>query len=155
MQYRQFGKLDCQVSALGFGAMRMPVFDNDQSKINEPEATKMIHYAIDNGVNYVDTAWPYHGGNSEGVVGRALQNGYREKVKLATKMPSWLIEKLDDCDHYLTEQLGRLQTDHIDFYLLHGLNKTRWPQLRDLGVLKWAEGAISDGRINDGRTVYG
>jgi hypothetical protein len=147
MKYRRFGGLEWQVSALGFGAMRLPVIDKDQSKINEPEAIKMMHYAFDHGVNYVDTAWPYHGGNSEGVVGQALKDGYREKVKLATKLPAWAVQKIDDCEHYLNEQLGRLQTDYIDFYLLHGLNKARWPQLKDMGVLTWAEGAIGDGRI--------
>ena len=147
MKYRKFGGLDYQVSALGFGAMRLPVIDQDQSKIDESEAIRMMRYAFDNGVNYVDTAYPYHVGTSEGVVGKALKVGYREKVKLATKMPTWFIQKIGDCDRYLNEQFERLQTDYIDFYLLHGLNKARWPGLRDMGVLTWAEDAISDGRI--------
>jgi len=147
MQYRRFGKLDWKVSALGFGAMRLPVIDKDQSRINEPEAMKMIHYAFDHGVNYIDTAWPYHGGTSEGLVGRALKDGYREKVKLATKLPCWAVQTVQDCERILNTQLERLQTDHIDFYLLHGLNKARWPDMRDMGVLKWAEKAKSDGRI--------
>lgn len=147
MQYRRFGKLNWQVSALGFGAMRLPVIDNEPSRIDEPEAIKMIHYAFDHGVNYIDTAWPYHGGNSEGLVGRALKDGYREKVKLATKLPSWAVQTTDDFDRYLDQQLGRLQTDHMDVYLLHGLTRERWPKIRDLDVLKRAEKAISDGRI--------
>jgi predicted aldo/keto reductase-like oxidoreductase len=147
MQYRPFGKLDFQVSALGFGAMRLPVINEDQEKINEPEAVRMIRHAIDHGVNYVDTAWPYHGGHSEGVVGRALQDGYRQKVKLATKSPARIIKAATDFDRYLNEQLKRLQTDHIDFYLLHGLNKRTWPQVRDLDVFHWAERAIKDGRF--------
>ena len=80
-------------------------------------------------------------------VRRALQDGYREQVKLATKMPVWLIESANDFDRYLDEQLERLQTDHIDFYLLHGLSQARWPTIRDLNVFGWAEGAIADGRI--------
>lgn len=148
MQYRQFGKLDFRVSALGFGAMRLPIIDDDAAKINEPLATEMLHYAIDHGVNYVDTAYPYHGGNSEGFVGRVLQGGYREKVKLATKLPSWEIKSRQDFDKYLNEQLTRLQTEHIDFYLLHALNKKSWHKLRDLGVLDWAERAIADGRFH-------
>ena len=145
MQYRKFGKLDFQVSTLGFGAMRLPT--EDGGKINESEATKMLHYAIDNGVNYVDTAYPYHDGASEVFVGKALKGGYREKVRVATKLPVWMVETAVDFDKYLNEQLERLQLDYVDFYLLHSLNKENWPKMRDLGVLRWAEKAISDGRF--------
>jgi uncharacterized protein len=147
MQYRTFGKLDWQPSALGFGAMRLPTFDNDSAKINEPEAIRLIRHAIDNGVNYVDTAYPYHGGHSEGVVGKALKDGYRQRVRLATKMPAWLIKTPDDFDRYLDEQLTRLQDDHIDFYLIHALGAERWQAVRDLGVRDWADKAIASGRI--------
>ena len=147
MQYRTFGRLDWRPSALGFGAMRLPTLDGDSGKIDEALATRMIRTAIDAGVNYVDTAWPYHKGEGEPFVGRCLQAGYREKVKLATKMPCWLIEEADEFDTFLAQQLKRLQTDHIDFYLLHGLNKTRFAVVRDLGVFEWAERAIADGRI--------
>ncbi len=147
MRYRKFGKLDWQASALGFGCMRFPTLNDDYAKIDEPEATRMLHYAIDHGLNYLDTAYPYHGGNSELFVGRALKNGYRKRVRLATKMPCWLVETTADFDKYLNEQLGKLQTDPIDFYLLHTLNEKRWTQVRDLGVLDWAERAITDGRI--------
>jgi len=147
MRYRKFGQLDWKGSALGFGCMRLPTIGDDRSAIDEPEATRMVHYAIDHGVNYVDTAYPYHGGNSEWFLGRALKGGYRDKVKLATKLPCWLVKAAEDLDKYLDEQLQKLQTDHVDFYLLHGLNAERWPQMRDLGVLAWAEKAIADGRI--------
>jgi len=147
VKYRSFGKLDWKPSALGFGAMRLPILDNDTAKIDEPLATRMIRTAIDAGVNYVDTAWPYHKEQSEPFVGRCLQDGYRDKVKLATKMPSWLIKEEADFDKHLNIQLANLQTDHIDFYLLHALNKTYWPNLRDLGVFEWAEKAIASGRI--------
>ena len=147
MKYRKFGSLDWNVSVLGFGAMRLPVIDNDPSRIDEPEAIKMIHHAIDHGVNYIDTAYTYHENQSEIVVGKALGNGYREKVKLATKLPSWLVESPDDFDRFLDEQLEKLQTDHIDFYLLHALNSTYWPKLTNWDVLNWAEDAIADGRI--------
>jgi len=147
MQYRSFGNLDWKPSALGFGAMRLPTIGDDPGAIDEALATRMIRTAIDAGVNYVDTAWPYHKGTSEPFIGRCLDDGYREKVKVATKLPSWLIERRADFDAYLNQQLQRLRTDTIDFYLLHGLNQTQWPKLRDLGVLTWAEGAIADGRI--------
>jgi len=138
MKYRNFGKLGWKVSALGFGAMRLPIIGNDAARIDEPEAIKMVRYAIDHGVNYIDTAYPYHGGNSEALVGRALMDGYRERVKLATKMPTWLVNSQQDMDKYLEEQLKRLGTS-IDFYLLHGLNKERWQKLGSLGVTEWAE----------------
>jgi uncharacterized protein len=147
MKYRRFGKLDWDVSVLGFGAMRLPVIDEKPSQIDEPLSINMIRHAIDQGVNYLDTGYPYHEGQSEVLVGKALQDGYRDKIKLATKQPSWLMKTADDFDTCLNEQLQKLQTDHIDFYLLHSMNRTFWPQVRDLDVLEWAEKAIADGRI--------
>ena len=144
MQYRTFGKLDWKVSALGFGAMRLPTADD---KIDEPEATRMIRYAIDHGVNYVDTAYPYHDGESEQLLGRALQGGYRERVKLVTKMPSWFVESVADFDKFLDLQLDRLRQESVDIYLLHALNKGSWKKLHDLGVLGWAERAIARGKF--------
>jgi predicted aldo/keto reductase-like oxidoreductase len=147
MKYRKFGKLDWKVSALGFGAMRLPVINGEHGNINEPEAIKMIRYAVDSGVNYIDSAWFYHSGNSEVVVGKALQDGYREKVRIATKLPCMEVNTYQDFDRLLNQQLARLQDQKVDFYLLHGLNKAEWTKVRDLGVLKWAEGAMKDGRI--------
>ena len=147
MQYRTFGNLGWRPSALGFGAMRLPIIDGDPGKIDEAEATKLIRYAIDHGINYVDTAYPYHRGNSESLLGRALRDGYRERVKLATKLPCWLVKEREDFDRYLDEQLARLQTGKVDFYLLHALDAERWHTMRDLGVLDWAERAMADGRI--------
>jgi predicted aldo/keto reductase-like oxidoreductase len=148
MKYRTFGKLDWSPSALGFGAMRLPTIGGDEGKIDEAEARRMIRYAIDQGVNYVDTAYPYHQKTSEPFVGRALQDGYRERVRLATKLPCWSVDTAGDFDRFLNEQLERLQTDYVDFYLLHGLNARSWPKMRDLGVLNWAEKTIGDGRIH-------
>lgn len=147
MKYRKFGSLDWQVSALGFGAMRLPQTSPNPADIDEDESIRMIRYAIDNGLNYIDTAYPYHAGRSELVVGRALLDGYRSKVKIATKLPSWSVQSAGDFDRYLDEQLRRLQADTIDFYLLHGLNRQYWPKLRKLGVFRLAEKAITDGRI--------
>ncbi len=147
MKYRSFGRTDWKASALGFGCMRLPILDRDSGKIDEEEATRMVRYAIDQGVNYVDTAWGYHRGNSEPFLGRALGDGYRQRVRLATKLPCWLVEKPEDLDRFLDEQLKRLQTEHIDFYLLHSLGADSWHKVRDLGVLPWAERALADGRI--------
>ena len=147
MQYRTFGKTGEKVSVLGFGAMRMPILDNDDSKINEPEAIKHIRYSIDSGVTYIDTAYPYHGGNSELLVAKALKDGYREKVKLATKLPSWLVKTEDDMDHLLNEQLHKLETDYIDFYLVHALNAGSWKNLKENNLFKFLDKALADGRI--------
>jgi predicted aldo/keto reductase-like oxidoreductase len=145
MLYRSMKKAESSLSILGFGCMRLPMKENGQ--IDEPHATKMLRYAVDHGVNYVDTAYPYHNGESEPFVGRALQGGFREKVNLATKLPSWMIKSREDMDKYLNEQLKRLQTDHIDFYLVHGLMRQFWDKLRPLKVTEFLDEAIDDGRI--------
>jgi len=147
MNYRRFGKLDWEPSALGFGTMRLPVVDGDPSAIDEQLAVDMLRTGIDGGVNYIDTAYPYHAGKSELLVGKALQEGYRAKVHLATKMPSWLIKSSADMTRYFEEQLRRMQTDHVEFYLLHALNAERWHNLRDAGVIEWAHERIREGRI--------
>lgn len=148
MRYRTFGKLDWRVSALGFGAMRLPLTGSDQANVDESESICMIRYAIDHGVNYLDTAYPYHSGQSERAVGRALLDGYRNRMKLATKLPVRHVESGRDFDRFFSEQLHRLRTEKIDFYLLHGLNSQSWPKVRDLGVLRWAEAQIASGRID-------
>ncbi len=147
MQYRPFGKLDWKVSALGFGAMRLPILDGKSSNIDQPKATEMIRHAIDNGLNYLDTAYVYHDQKSEVAVGIALKDGYRERVKIATKLPIWFVKTTSDFDRMLNEQLERLQTDHIDFYLLHALNKDSWQKILDLKLIQEAEKALADGRI--------
>ena len=150
MKYRKFGKLDYQVSVLGFGCMRLPTRDNKHmgGDIDEKEAVKLIRYAIDRGINYFDTAYPYHDGNSEIVTGKALKDGYRAKIKLATKSPLWSVTSPGDFDKFLNEQLKKLQTEHIDFYLLHGINKKRWEDtVLKLDLLERCEKAIKDGRI--------
>jgi predicted aldo/keto reductase-like oxidoreductase len=127
--------------------MRLPLINGDQTNVDETEAIKMVRYAIDNGVNYLDSAWGYHRGKSDIIIGKALQNGYRAMAKVATKLPCPEVTCTADFDRFLNEQLKRLQTEQIDFYLLHHLNAVNWPRMRDLGVLKWADRAIEDGRI--------
>jgi len=144
MQYRQFGNKDLKVSALGFGAMRLPTVDG---QIDESTATQMVHQAVDSGVNYIDTAWPYHGGESERFLGRALKGGYREKVTLATKMPRWDVEKAEDFEKIFQQQLSKLQTDWIDCYMIHGLNAEAWKRVRDLGVIEWSQKKIASGEM--------
>lgn len=153
MLYRKLGKTGEKVSILGFGCMRLPIIDGNPQNINEALATEMLHHAFDQGVNYVDTAYPYHGaaategGMSEIFVGNVLKDGYRDEVFLSTKLPSWLVEKKEDLNYYLDEQFRRLQTDRIDFYLLHGLGQSTWETLTKLDVFEFLDSAIDDGRI--------
>jgi len=147
MQYRKFGKMDWEVSVLGFGAMRLPIEGEDHSKIIEPEAINMIRYALDNGVNYIDTAYLYHMGNSERLVSKALKDGYRAKVKVATKLPPRMVEKPEDPDRILNEQLEKLDIGMIDFYLFHGLNKEGWEIVKKYNLIDWAEKQIAKGYI--------
>ena len=146
MKYREFGKTGLKVSALGFGTMRLPLLE-DGVTVDEKEAVRIIRHAIDSGVNYVDTAYPYHQGTSEIVVGKALGDGYRDKVFLADKSPIWKLEKESDFDSILEEQLQKLQTDHIDFYLLHALNKERFEKIKNFHLIDHMLEARKAGKI--------
>jgi predicted aldo/keto reductase-like oxidoreductase len=153
MLYRNYGKTNEKVSVLGFGCMRLPIIEGVSSNIDEEQAMAMIHHAINEGVNYIDTAYPYHGdgsgkaGKSEPFVAKVLKNGYRKKVKIATKLPSWLVKTREDMDKFLNEQLERLETEYIDFYLVHALNRNRWDNLKEAGIVDFLDRAIKDGRI--------
>lgn len=146
MQYRTMKKSGDKLSALGFGAMRLAQKDG---KIDEERATKQLRHAIDQGVNYVDTAFQYHMGASELFLGKALGDGYREKVKLATKLPHWFVKTREDMDRLLQVQLDNLKTDHIDYYLIHNLNGSSWKKLKELGIADFIEKAKADGRIRN------
>jgi uncharacterized protein len=153
MQYRKVPKNGDQLSALGYGAMRLPT---RMGRIDEERAMRQIRGAIDQGVNYVDTAVPYHGGESERFIGRVLRDGYREKVKLATKLPPQSVNTREDMDRILDIQLKKLKTDHIDYYLLHGLEANQWKKLFDLGVLEFLDMAKVSGKIrNAGFSFHG
>ena len=146
MKFRTLGKTGLRVAPLGFGAMRLPT-RGSEAEVDEPLTIAMIREAIDQGVNYVDTAYVYHGGNGEPAVGKALSDGYRQRVLLATKLPIWAVNDLADCDRIFDEQLQRLQTDRIDLYLLHCLQKRFWDKARSIGVLEWMERLRAQGRI--------
>jgi hypothetical protein len=153
VQYRKIPKNGDELSILGFGCMRLPV---KEGRIDEGRAIGQIRFAIDQGVNYVDTAWPYHAGESETVLGKALRKGYRDRVKVATKLPSWMIKSRADMDRYLAAQLGKLGTDHIDYYLVHSLDGTSWDKMARLGVGEFLDQAKKDGRIsNAGFSFHG
>lgn len=145
MEKRKLEKLGIETSLLGFGCMRLPV--TEQGKINEPEAERMLDQAIAQGVNYIDTAYPYHGGESEPFVGRALKKYDRSSLYLATKLPVWMVHTLDDAKRLFQEQLDRLQTDYIDFYLLHALGRERYDDMRKLGVPDWMAQLKEEGKI--------
>ncbi|MEZ5125598.1 MAG: aldo/keto reductase [Thermoleophilia bacterium] len=152
MQYRSLGDTGFKPSALGFGTMRLPILRDDDGRpdytnIDRASATAMLRRAIDGGVNYVDTAWMYHGETSEGWLAEALRDGYREKVKIADKMPVWHVNKPTDFDRILDIQRERLQAECIDFYLLHSLDATNWRHVLEQRQMAAAERALSDGRI--------
>jgi predicted aldo/keto reductase-like oxidoreductase len=154
MLYRKMPKNGDKLSILGFGCMRLPI--KEDGTIDETRAMSQVRYAIDHGVNYVDTAWPYHMGESEPFLGRTLADGYREKVKIATKLPSWLVESREDMDKFLNAQLEKLKTDHIDYYLVHGLAGEVWNKMEALAVTDFLEKAKADGRIvNAGFSFHG
>ena len=134
MEKRKMEKLGIETSLLGFGCMRFPVLENGE--INEPEAERMLDKAIAEGVNYIDTAYPYHEGKSEIVTGKILKKYDRDSFYLATKLPLWQINSLEDVDRIFGEQLTKLQTDYVDFYLMHAMNKERWDAMRKLGVVE-------------------
>ncbi|MCE5229506.1 aldo/keto reductase [bacterium] len=151
MLFRKMPKTGDLLSSLGFGCMRLPMKGR---AIDEPRAIAQIRMAIDRGVNYVDTAWPYHAGQSEVVLGKALRDGYRDKVRLATKLPTWMIKTRADMDRYLAAQFEKLGTDHIDYYLVHSLTGPAWEGIKSLGVREFLDAAKQDGRIGNAGFSY-
>lgn len=145
MEKRKLEKLGIETSLLGFGCMRFPV--TADGKIDEPEAEKMMDKAIAEGVNYIDTAYPYHGGDSETFVGKVLKKYPRDSFYLATKLPVWLVKTAEDVERYCNEQLEKLQTDYIDFYLLHNIGIDGWNQFKALGGVERLEALKAAGKI--------
>jgi predicted aldo/keto reductase-like oxidoreductase len=147
MLYRKLGNTGEQVSILGYGCMRLPTLDGEPEKIDEKKATELLRYAIDHGVNYVDSAYSYHGGMGEVFLGKALSDGYREKVHLATKLSCKRVNCKEDMDRFLNEQLEKLRTDCIDFYLLHAVKKSYWEKMKKFGVIDFLKRARASGKI--------
>lgn len=144
MEYRSMDKLGIKTSLLGFGCMRFPT---ENGKINEPEAEKLLDRAIDAGVNYIDTAYPYHGGESEPFTGRVLKKYPRSSFYLATKLPCWEVNSLDDAKRIFNEQLERLDVDYVDFYLLHSMSKNQYVRMKELGVVDYVASLKEAGKI--------
>jgi predicted aldo/keto reductase-like oxidoreductase len=147
MQYRKFGSLDWEVSALGFGCMRLPQRRFNRMRADTDESIRIIRHGIDLGINYIDTAWPYHLGDSEKILGHALQDGYRQRVRLVTKLPMPFVRNTQAFDRYLNSQLERLQTDYLDIYLFHALNAGQFEKVKRLGLIEKMEQAQRQGRI--------
>ena len=147
MKYRDFPAAGRKVSTLGMGCMRMPMTNEEGHPIDRPEAIKLIRHLIDGGVSYIDTAYPYHNGQSEGLVGEALKDGYRERVTLATKLPVWMVKKREDMERFLDEQLKRLGVDYVDVYLAHALDGKRFDTIRELGLFEFMDEMVKKGKI--------
>lgn len=147
MEKRKMEKLGVETSLLGFGCMRFPT--TAEGKIDEARAEKMLDMAYEAGVNYFDTAYPYHDGASEPFVGKVLNKYDRDTYYLATKLPVWLVEKEEDVRRIFEEQLERLQKDYIDFYLLHALDKERWEKIKSLKVVETCEQLQKEGKIKN------
>ncbi|MCP4536045.1 MAG: aldo/keto reductase [Chloroflexi bacterium] len=148
MQYRKMGSLDWKVSALGLGCMRLPSRRINRMRADTEKSIHLIRYGIDLGINYIDTAWPYHLGDSEKILGQVLKDGYRERVYLVTKLFMPMVREAQDFDRYLDRQLERLQTDYLDMYLFHGLNAGGFEKVKRLGLIEKMVKAQRQGRIH-------
>jgi predicted aldo/keto reductase-like oxidoreductase len=148
VQHRRLPKHpDVSLPILGFGCMRLPTLGRDSGRLDEARASALIESAVAQGVTYLDAGYPYHGGQCEPFLGRLLEGGLRRRVQLATKLPTWLVKAEPDFERLLDEQLARLRTSTIDFYMLHGLSGERWDLVQRLRGLPALERARADGRI--------
>ncbi len=145
MEKRKMENLGIATSLLGFGCMRFPTMAD--GKIDEAKAERMLDRAIDEGVNYIDTAYPYHDGQSEVVVGKILKKYERSSFYLATKLPVWLVNTVEDVDRLFEEQLGKLQVEYIDFYLLHAMDRERWEKMKTIGCFERKKKMKAEGKI--------
>jgi predicted aldo/keto reductase-like oxidoreductase len=141
------GRFDWDVSVLGFGCMRLPSRRINRFRADTKKSVELIRYGIDQGINYVDTAWPYHLGDSEKVLGKALKDGYRERVFLVSKLPTFMVRKADSFDKYLHSQMKRLQVDFLDCYLFHAVGASSFDKIKRLDLIKKMENAKEEGLI--------
>ncbi len=149
MQYRPFGKkIDFRPSALGFGLMRLPMSDPEKGIVDLEEAVRIVRHSINQGVNYLDTAYPYHKGESEVILSEILKDGYREKVKIASKFPLWILKTEEDLDRIFFEQMEKMKVSKIDFYLLHALNRQRFTLVKKFNMIDWLEKKKAYGYID-------
>jgi len=148
MEYRKLGNTGLELSSLGFGTMRFPVIDGVFSNIDIDKAKELVRYAIDSGINYVDTAYPYHlNGTSEKALKEILADGYREKVYLGDKLSVWACETYEDCEEMFNSQLERTGSDHFDLYFLHSMDSLFWERANKLNVFKLFDKLIAEGKI--------
>lgn len=151
MKYKDNFKINAKPSLLGFGCMRFPTIKQSDgtSKIDFELTSEMIDYAIKNGVNYIDTAYPYHNGESEVVVGKIMKNYPRDSFYLATKLPMWKVESKEMVREIFNEQLNKLQMEYFDFYLLHSLDKQRFEKVKEFEVLEECLKLKEEGKIKN------
>lgn len=147
MKQRKFGKTGANVPILGFGCMRFPTINNNYGQIDEEKSISMLRYAIDNGVNYLDSGYTYHEGNSELLIAKALKDGYREKALIATKLPSWEVKSRQDMDRLIDDQLRKLEVEVIDFYLVHAINKSYWENLTKHNIFEFLDSIKKAGKV--------
>ena len=147
MKYRTMGKLGIQTSAFGLGCMRFNWAASEDSVIDEEKAIRLIRQAIDGGVTYLDTAYVYLDKTSEIVLGKALRDGYRDRVNIATKMPAEFVHNREEMEALLESELKKLQTDHIDFYLMHGINREKWEYFKSIGAPEFFDDMKKAGKI--------
>jgi len=151
MKYRGFGKIGWDVSILGFGVMTLPRAEGEGPHFDETESIIMIRNAIDQGVNYIDSGYPFDMNQHESrarLLNLAFQDNYMKKIRIAATLPLFQIHSKQDFDRCLDDQIQWLKIEKIDFCILGWLNRENWPRLREMGLISWAEQAIKDGRID-------
>jgi predicted aldo/keto reductase-like oxidoreductase len=149
MEYRTFAKTGKKISLLGFGCMRLPIVGENQEIVDIELGSRMVDYALARGVNYFDTAYMYHGGNSEPFIGQALSKYPRQSFNLASKLPPWMVEKPGDLDRIFAEQLNKCQVDYFDYYLLHNVSRSKLENIRQNGIIEQLNRKRSQGLIRN------